>query len=347
VYSPVSGTVLAAGTQTLSLTFTPTSTTDYSTATDSVTLVVNKATPVITWANPSAITYGTALSATQLDATASVAGTFLYAPTAGNVPTGGSDTLSVTFTPTNTTDYSTATKSVTLTVNQFTPTVTITKTTNPTGIDAGTLTLTATVAGTGTVGPTGSVAWTTSGGFNTCTSNLTVGSGSSTATCTVTNPGVGVYTSSVTYTGSTDANYAAATVANPFDFAIGASSAVLPSSSTLYYLIDGSTAGFSTVSASDNYLVSSAVTVTGLTAIITPGFTTGTTTIATFTVGQGQTSFTNLANNMSCSVTKTSPGTTCTSTVSDSVAANTYIDLKAQELATGDSFKAMWIVTFT
>jgi hypothetical protein len=30
--------------------------------------VVKKATPAITWATPSAITYGTALSATQLDA---------------------------------------------------------------------------------------------------------------------------------------------------------------------------------------------------------------------------------------------------------------------------------------
>ena len=35
---------------------------------------VNQATPTITWATPAAITYGTALSSTQLNATASVAG---------------------------------------------------------------------------------------------------------------------------------------------------------------------------------------------------------------------------------------------------------------------------------
>ena len=57
--------------QTLSVTFTPTDTTDYNTATDSVTINVDTATPTIAWANPADITYGTALSAAQLDATSS------------------------------------------------------------------------------------------------------------------------------------------------------------------------------------------------------------------------------------------------------------------------------------
>jgi hypothetical protein len=116
VYSPVSGTVLGAGSQTLSVTFTPTDTTDYNTATAAVTLVVNKATPTITWATPSAITYGTPLSSAQLNATASVAGTFVYSPVSGTVLGAGSQTLSVTFTPTETTDYNTATAAVTLVV---------------------------------------------------------------------------------------------------------------------------------------------------------------------------------------------------------------------------------------
>ncbi len=100
------------------MTFTPTDTTDYTTATATVTLTVNKATPTITWATPAAITYGTALSATQLDASSTVAGTFVYTPAAGAVLTAGSQTLSVTFTPTDTTDYTTATATVTLTVNK-------------------------------------------------------------------------------------------------------------------------------------------------------------------------------------------------------------------------------------
>jgi len=116
VYSPVSGTVLGAGSQTLSVTFTPTDTTDYNTATATVTLTVNKATPTITWATPSPITYGTALSSTQLNATASVPGTFVYSPLSGTVLGAGSQTLSVTFTPTDTTDYNAATATVMLVV---------------------------------------------------------------------------------------------------------------------------------------------------------------------------------------------------------------------------------------
>ena len=44
---------------------------------------------MITWANPADITYGTALSATQLNATADVAGTFAYMPVAGTVLNAG------------------------------------------------------------------------------------------------------------------------------------------------------------------------------------------------------------------------------------------------------------------
>jgi len=123
-YSPTAGTVLSAGQQTLTVTFTPTNTTDYTTATASVTLTVNKAEPVITWVVPKAITYGTALSATQLNATSTVAGTFKYSPASGTVLSAGQQTLTVTFTPTNTTDYATASASVTLTVNKVTPTIT-------------------------------------------------------------------------------------------------------------------------------------------------------------------------------------------------------------------------------
>ena len=74
-----------------------------------------QATPTITWANPAGIVYGTAFSATQLDATASVPGTFTYTPAAGTVlGAGNNQSLSVTFTPTDTTDYTTATATATI-----------------------------------------------------------------------------------------------------------------------------------------------------------------------------------------------------------------------------------------
>jgi hypothetical protein len=123
-YTPAAGSIPAAGTDTLSVTFTPTDTTDYTTATKTVQITVTQATPVITWANPASITYGTALSATQLNATASVAGSFAYTPAAGSIPAAGTDSLSVTFTPTDTTDYTTATKTVQITVTQATPVIT-------------------------------------------------------------------------------------------------------------------------------------------------------------------------------------------------------------------------------
>src|SRR5258708_36641937 len=106
--------VTAVGTDTLSLTFTPTDTTNYSIVTKTVTLTVTQDAPVIAWAAPASIVYGTALSTTQLNATASVPGTMVYTPAAGRIPAAGTDTLSVTFTPTDTTNYSTVTKTVPL-----------------------------------------------------------------------------------------------------------------------------------------------------------------------------------------------------------------------------------------
>jgi hypothetical protein len=85
---------------------------------------VDKATPTILWSNPEDITYPTALSATQLNATAqgvgggSLAGSFVYNPAAGAVLDAGTHQLDTTFTPTNTTDYKNANANVSLVVNQ-------------------------------------------------------------------------------------------------------------------------------------------------------------------------------------------------------------------------------------
>ena len=84
-----------------------------------------KATPAITWANPADIVYGTALGATQLNATASTPGTFAYTPVAGTVLNAGSgQSLSVTFTPTDAANFTTATKTVSINVLKATPVIT-------------------------------------------------------------------------------------------------------------------------------------------------------------------------------------------------------------------------------
>ncbi|GFO54908.1 hypothetical protein GMSM_19150 [Geomonas sp. Red276] len=80
-------------------------------------LTVTKAVPVINWSNPADIFTGTALSSTQLNASAPVGGTFSYTPAAGTVlPAGSGETLTVEFTPDDATNYATATTSVSINV---------------------------------------------------------------------------------------------------------------------------------------------------------------------------------------------------------------------------------------
>jgi hypothetical protein len=132
------------------------------------TITVNQATPVVTWAAPSAIVSGTALSATQLNATASVPGSFVYSPAAGSIPSVGVQTLSVVFTPTDTANYTTASSTVPLTVTAL-PSAT-------------TFTITASAATNGTI---------------TCTSPVNSGASS---VCTVT-PNAGFHLLTLTDNG--------------------------------------------------------------------------------------------------------------------------------------------------
>jgi hypothetical protein len=118
VYTPPAGTVLPLGPTTLTAVFTPSDTTDYTTALAAVPVTVVRAKPEIVWATPAPIIYGAPLSAAQLQASASIPGTFVYSPPPGTVLPIGTNTLSVTFTPTNSTDYAPATATVQLTVNQ-------------------------------------------------------------------------------------------------------------------------------------------------------------------------------------------------------------------------------------
>jgi Concanavalin A-like lectin/glucanases superfamily/Bacterial Ig-like domain (group 3)/MBG domain (YGX type)/WD40-like Beta Propeller Repeat len=134
-YSPAVGTVLAAGTHTLTATFTPADTARWTERVETRTIVVNKATPAIAWPTPAGIVYGTALGAAQLNASTSVDGTFAYSPAAGTVLNAGSRTLSVTFTPADASSYNTATASVTLNVAKATPAIAWP---NPAGIVYGT-----------------------------------------------------------------------------------------------------------------------------------------------------------------------------------------------------------------
>jgi len=128
-----SATVLTAGSYTLGVTLTPSDSNDYNTASASVPLTVNKATPALTLPAEGTVTYPAPLSATQLDATAlgvdgkTLAGSFTYTATptaggttqtatAGTILTVGAWTLTADFAPTDSNDYVT-TASVSATLN--------------------------------------------------------------------------------------------------------------------------------------------------------------------------------------------------------------------------------------
>ncbi len=125
-YNPSLGTMLSAGSnQTLHVNFTPADTANYNAASKDVAINVNKATPAITWANPAGIVYGTALSSTQLCATASVPGTFVYTPDCGVIlPAGDGQPLHVAFTPSDAANHSSPSRDVTINVGRASLTIT-------------------------------------------------------------------------------------------------------------------------------------------------------------------------------------------------------------------------------
>ena len=144
-----------------SVTFTPTDTTHYSTTTGAVHLAVNPKTATVnTWPTATTITYGAALSTSTLrGGSATTAGTFAWtSPT--TIPNAGSAVSeSVTFTPTNVTEYSAATSNINITVNQAAATVDTWPT--ATGISSGSQLSSSTLNG-GTASVAGSFGWTSS-----------------------------------------------------------------------------------------------------------------------------------------------------------------------------------------
>jgi Flp pilus assembly CpaE family ATPase len=123
VYLPAAGEVLGVGTHTLSATFTPADNANCTTAEASVPVTVARQAPTLQWPEPQPFTYGEALSDAQLNATASVHGQFVYHPAAGEVLGAGTHALTVTFTPADDANYTTAESTVTLTVAKAAPVI--------------------------------------------------------------------------------------------------------------------------------------------------------------------------------------------------------------------------------
>jgi uncharacterized repeat protein (TIGR03803 family) len=107
--------------------------TNYTVSLVNGTLTVTQAVPLVTWTNPVPIIYGAALNSNQLDAAASVPGSFAYNPTNGSVLNAGTNALSAIFTPSDAVDYGSATNTVSLIISNAPLTVTAASTNRPYG----------------------------------------------------------------------------------------------------------------------------------------------------------------------------------------------------------------------
>jgi hypothetical protein len=203
-FGSLAGTVLGGSTYSEPITFTPADTTDYVPASATVTVQVAPATPIVS-VNPVGLVYGTALADGQLSGTASwtvggqpvsVSGTFSFGSLAGKVLSAGSYTEAVTFTPSDTTDYTSASATVTVNVAAATPGVSLgpVALTYGTALDDGQL--------------SGSASWTVGGIPTSVAGSFSFGSLGGTVL------GPGTYSEPVTFTpaDTTDYGRASATV---------------------------------------------------------------------------------------------------------------------------------------
>ena len=125
-------TTPAAGTSNLNVIFTPTDNTRYETVTTSISVTVNKATTTIaTPPTPTPIGYGQPLGSSTLGGgIASVPGSFAWT-TPSTSPNAGTTSQGVTFTPSDTANYNTVTRSANVTVNKAMPSITTAPTATP------------------------------------------------------------------------------------------------------------------------------------------------------------------------------------------------------------------------
>jgi len=208
---------LTTGTHSVLAAYTTSSSCNSSTST-TLTQTVNKATPTVSaWPTTSSITYGQTLASSTLSGgTASVGGSFAWT-TPSTAPGAGTPSESVTFTPSDTTDYNTVSGSIAVTVNKATKTITFPQPTTPVTVN-GIATLGATASNSdpitysitaGTASVSGSTITYTNAGTVTIAANSAATanySAAATVSDTVTvNAATSAYTAPTTNVGSTSA----------------------------------------------------------------------------------------------------------------------------------------------
>jgi hypothetical protein len=176
---------------------------------------------------------------------ASLPGTFTYSPLSGTMLTAGSQTLSVSFTPTDTTDYTTpATATVQLQVNKAASAIALVSSLNPILLQ-NPVTYTATVSSTAGK-PTGTVTFQDGGVALAACTGVTVTTSTGVASCAVTYTVVGTHSITALYNG--DANFLSAGPSNTVSEAaidINLGTPVSGTGTTSQTILPGGTATYS------------------------------------------------------------------------------------------------------
>jgi hypothetical protein len=177
-------------------------------STNNTTSITVTSAPTISWDNPTDIVYRTALSGTQLDATANLPGTFDYTPAAGTVlHAGNNQILSVTFTPTDTTDYVLASATATINVIAASTSTAAADTATTFSTAAQNVALSATITSSAGTVNVGTETFTILNGTivigSAVTVNVVAGVANGTYSLPANTP-VGVYTIQAVYNGTTD-----------------------------------------------------------------------------------------------------------------------------------------------
>ena len=120
-YSVPPGTLLSPGVHHVSLTFQPRDTEDFTPVASTKTVVVDRRVAALSWPAPPAMTAGTPLSGTQLDAASPMPGKYAYSPPVGTVLSPGTHTLAVRFQPRDLVHYRAVIAKVRVTVTSDPP----------------------------------------------------------------------------------------------------------------------------------------------------------------------------------------------------------------------------------
>jgi len=136
--NPTATVSATAGNHEYSVTFTPTDTTNYNTATGNVSVNVGKGNPnITTWPTAPNITYGQELSDSILNLVAhTVPGSFAWEDDSTSRPNAGNHSFRVKFTPEDEANYDTVTGSVNIIVDKATPTIATLPTASSTTVGA-------------------------------------------------------------------------------------------------------------------------------------------------------------------------------------------------------------------